>query len=79
VITETITFNFETEEQQRRFHARLKQRDITKEELKRCKRATVVLAECFKAAMGGKQAPLELREDMRTLTQVLRSLEAIAK
>lgn len=52
---------------------------ITNEELNRCKRATVVLAECFKAAMGGKQAPLELREDMLILTKVLRRLETVAK
>jgi hypothetical protein len=52
---------------------------ITKEELKRCKRATVVLAECFKAAMGGKQAPLELREDLKVLLAVLRRLEEITK
>ena len=52
--------------------------DITKTELNSCKRATVVLAECFKAAMGGKQAPEELREDMHTLMQVLRRLEKIA-
>lgn len=53
--------------------------EITKAELLRCKRATVVLADVFKAAMGGKQAPLELREDMQALTAVLRRLEAIAK
>ena len=53
--------------------------EITQDELNCCKRATVVLAECFKAAMGGKQAPLELREDMLTLTKVLRRLEAVAK
>lgn len=52
---------------------------ITKSELLQAKRATVVLAECFKAAMGGKQAPLELREDMRELTRILRKLEAIAR
>mgnify|MGYP001071798920 CR=1 FL=1 len=52
--------------------------EITRDELLRCKRATVVLAECFKAAMGGKQAPLELRQDMQTLTAVLRRLEAVA-
>ena len=53
--------------------------EITKEELNRAKRATFVLAECFKAAMGGKQAPLELREDMLALTKALRKLEAVAK
>jgi hypothetical protein len=52
--------------------------ELTKEELNRCKRATVVLAECFKAAMGGKQAPLELREDMQALMSVLRRLEKVA-
>jgi len=51
---------------------------ISGEELQRCKRAVAVLAECFKAAMGGKQAPLELRKDMQVLTQVLRRLEPIA-
>lgn len=53
--------------------------EITKAELLRCKRATVALAEIFKAAIGGKQAPLEMREDMLILTQVLRRLETIAK
>lgn len=53
--------------------------EVTKEELNRCKRATVALAEIFKVAMGGKKAPLEMREDMLTLTQVLRRLEAVAK
>ena len=52
--------------------------EVTHDELLRCKRATVVLAECFKAAMGGKQAPLELREDMKVLTSVLRRLESVA-
>jgi hypothetical protein len=52
--------------------------EITRDELRRCKRATVVLAECCKATMGGKQAPLELRQDMQTLTAVLRRLEAVA-
>jgi hypothetical protein len=52
--------------------------ELTKEELNRCKRATVALAECFKAAMGGKQAPLELREDMQALMSVLRRLEKVA-
>ena len=51
---------------------------ISKDELLRCKRATIVLADVFKAAMGGKQAPLELRQDMRTLASVLRRLEAVA-
>jgi seryl-tRNA(Sec) selenium transferase len=51
---------------------------ITTEELMRCKRATVVLAEIAKAAMGGKQAPLEMREDLLTLTKVLRRLEPVA-
>lgn len=53
--------------------------EITQDELNRCKRATVVLAEIFKAAMGGKQAPVELREDMLVLTQVLRRLEKLAQ
>ena len=52
---------------------------ITKDELLSCKRATVVLAEVFKTAMGGKQAPAELREDMLALTKVLRRLEAVAQ
>lgn len=51
---------------------------ISKDELLRCKRATAVLADVFKAAMGGKQAPLELRHDMQTLVAVLRRLEAVA-
>jgi hypothetical protein len=53
--------------------------EITKEDLIRCKRATVVLAECFKAAMGGEKAPVQLREDLSVLMQVLRRLEKIAK
>lgn len=52
---------------------------ISKAELLQSKRATVVLAECFKTAMGGKQAPLELRQDMQTLLKLLRKLEAIAQ
>jgi hypothetical protein len=48
---------------------------FTPDDLLRAKRATVVLAECFKAAMGGKQAPLELRKDMLALTKALRVLE----
>jgi hypothetical protein len=51
---------------------------ITPEELSRCKRATVVLAEIAKVAMGGKQAPLEMREDLQVLMKVLRRLEPIA-
>jgi hypothetical protein len=53
--------------------------EVSKDELNRAKRATVVLAECFKAAMGGKNAPLQLREDMLALTKMLRALEAVAK
>ena len=53
--------------------------DITKDELMRCKRATVVLAECFKVSMGGKQAPLELREDLAILLKVIERLGAVAK
>jgi hypothetical protein len=53
--------------------------EISLNDLNRAKRATVVLAECFKAANGGKQAPLELRKDMLALTQALRKLEAVAK
>lgn len=52
---------------------------FTREEVNRCKRAVVVLAECFKAAMGGKQAPLELREDMLALTKALRRLETLVE
>ena len=52
---------------------------ITHDELLRCKRATVVLADVFKFANGGKQAPLALRQDMQTLTTVLRRMEAFAK
>ena len=51
--------------------------EITKDELNRCKRATVVLGEVFKTAMGGKKAPLELREDMQVLMSVLRRLEKV--
>lgn len=53
--------------------------EVSKDDLNRAKRATVVLAECFKAAMGGKKAPLELREDMLALTKMLRVLEQVAK
>jgi hypothetical protein len=49
---------------------------FTADDLLRAKRAAVVLAECFKAAMGGKKAPLQLREDMLALTKALRVLEA---
>ena len=49
---------------------------ITGPELLRCKRAVVVLTEVFKVAMGGKKAPLELREDLLALTNVLRRLES---
>lgn len=52
---------------------------ISKDELLQSKRATVVLAECFKTAMGGKQAPLQLRQDMQTLLKLMRKLEAIAQ
>lgn len=86
-IKETITFHFDTVEQQQRFHERLNDEApvvtraarFTKAELMTCKRTTVVLAEAIKVAMGGKQAPLELRRDMQTLLAVLRRLEAIAE
>jgi hypothetical protein len=54
---------------------------ITKDELNRCKRATVVLAEIAKVSMKtlGQKAPLEMREDMLVLTKVLRRLETIAE
>ena len=53
--------------------------EVSKDDLNRAKRATVVLSECFKAAYGGKQAPLELRKDMLALTQMLRALEQVAR
>jgi hypothetical protein len=52
---------------------------ISQNDLTRAKRAAVVLAECFKAAMGGKTAPLQLREYMLALTKALRLLEPFAK
>jgi hypothetical protein len=56
-----------------------KETTFTEADLLRAKRATVVLSECFKAAMGGKQAPLKLREDMQALTRALRALEPIVR
>lgn len=55
--------------------------EITKDELLRCKRATVVLAEIAKVSMQSleQKAPLEMREDLKILTQVLRRLEPVAK
>ncbi len=53
---------------------------VTADQLMRCKRAVVVLAEVLKMTdqfMGKKQAPLELREDMLELTQLLRRLEKV--
>jgi hypothetical protein len=51
--------------------------EITHDDLIRARRATVVLAECFMAANGGKKAPLALREDMLCLTRCLRALEPL--
>lgn len=51
---------------------------VSKAELLQAKRAVVVLAECFKASMGGEKAPLELRQDMLVLTKLLRRMEMIA-
>lgn len=53
---------------------------ITADQLMRCKRAVVVLAEVMKMVdqlSGRKKAPLELREDMLELTQLLRRLEKV--
>lgn len=53
---------------------------VTADQLMRCKRAVVALAEVMKTVdsiMGKKQAPLELREDMLELTQLLRRLEKV--
>lgn len=55
--------------------------EISEDELLRCKRSVIVLAEISKVALEltsiGKP-PLELREDLQTLMRVLRRLEAIA-
>lgn len=53
---------------------------VTADQLMRCKRAVVVLAEVLKMTdqlMGKKQAPLELRKDMLELTNLLRRLEKV--
>jgi len=44
-------------------------------EVARAKRAVVVLMEAFKAANGGRTAPLELRLDVQALMAVVRKAE----
>jgi hypothetical protein len=50
---------------------------ISPDEISRSKRAVVVLMECFKAANGGKQAPLALREDVKALMGLIRKIEKL--
>lgn len=50
---------------------------ISQDEINRAKRAVVVLMECFKAANGGKQAPLALREDVQALMGLIRKIEKL--
>lgn len=50
---------------------------ISADEISRSKRAVVVLMECFKAANGGKQAPLALREDVQALIGLIRKIEKL--
>lgn len=50
---------------------------ISPDEINRSKRAVVVLMEVFKAANGGKQAPLELREDVQALMGLIRKIEKL--
>ena len=55
------------------------QRETTIEidELTRAKRVVVVLMECFKAAYGDKEAPLELRKDVQALMGLIRKIEKL--
>ena len=50
---------------------------VRAEEVARSKRAVVVLMECFKAAMGGKQAPLEMRQDVQALMGLIRKVDKL--
>lgn len=52
-----------------------KETTISLDEISRAKRAVVVLMEAFKAANGGKQAPLALREDVQALMGLIRKIE----
>ncbi len=53
----------------------LSETTITPDEMMRAKRAVVVLMECFKAASGGNQAPLEMRKDVAALMGLIRKVE----
>lgn len=55
--------------------------EITKDELLKCKRVTVLLTEIAKVAMStlDQKQPREMRSDLLVLTKVLRRLEPIAK
>jgi hypothetical protein len=50
---------------------------VSPDEINRAKRAVVVLMECFKAAYGDKEAPLELRKDVQALMGLIRKIEAL--
>lgn len=50
---------------------------ISPDEINRSKRAVVVLMECFKAAYGGNQAPLEMRKDVQALMGLIRKIEKL--
>lgn len=53
----------------------LSETTISPDEISRAKRAVVVLMECFKAANGGKPAPLELMQDVQALIGLIRKIE----
>jgi len=55
--------------------ADVSEQEVTHDDLIRAKRAIVVLSEVTKTALGGKDAPLELRQDVQTLIRIIRVVE----
>lgn len=52
---------------------------MTKADVTRAKRAVIVLNETLREAMRGKALPLELKQDMKALMELIRAVEKVAR